>query len=101
MSLIEELGLDEDTLTWHQLALCKNMDREDFYDNYESDPQVAKAIDEACLVCPVMKQCAMAGEDGEWGVWGGIYWNGAGKPDKARNSHKSPEVWERIAKKLA
>lgn len=99
--LIDELGLDPEQLVWQDLALCQGIeDNEDLYDNYESDPEIAKQVDEMCLVCPVMKQCAARGAEGEWGVWGGIYWNGAGKPDKARNLHKTPEVWARIAKKI-
>lgn len=100
MSLIDELGLDPLEIKWQDLALCKNTDPEDFYDQYESDQQIAKQIDEQCLVCPVMKECALMGQKGEWGVWGGVYWNGAGKQDKARNDHKTPEVWERITKRI-
>lgn len=101
MSLLDELNLDPDDVEWRDLSLCQNMEREDFYDNYEADVEIAKAIDQACIVCPVIKECFFAGSQGEWGVWGGVYWNGAGKPDKARNAHKTQEVWDKIHKRVA
>lgn len=106
LSILAELGLDPEEFGWQDLALCKNYEikghREDvFFDKYESDPETARAVDEMCLSCPVMKQCGLAGMDGEQGVYGGIYWNGSGKPDQARNLHKTPEVWERVWERLA
>jgi hypothetical protein len=77
------------------------MDPELFYSKYENDEEVAKQVDQACLSCPVMKQCGLRGPQGEHGVWGGIYWNGSGKPDNNRNSHKTPEIWEDIRERLA
>lgn len=104
------LGLDEADLEWSDLGLCNGMPIEKdengnslhpFYEAYESDAEHAKAIDAMCLSCPVMVQCLEAGMDqGEWGVWGGIYLV-SGKPDDARNSHKTEEVWERIRERLA
>lgn len=101
MSLLEELGIDPEDFTWHSLSLCQNLDPELFYSKYESEEEVARQTDEICLHCPVMKQCGLQGPKGEHGVWGGIYWNGSGKPDKNRNSHKSPETWDRIKKRLS
>jgi hypothetical protein len=58
-SLLDELGLDEQTLTWRQLALCggrngEGMDINLFFDDYEDDKDLAVSMDEVCLSCPVM-----------------------------------------------
>lgn len=105
-SLLEELGLDEETLTWRHLALCKGMAPESndevdmFFEGYESDPELAKAMDEICLSCPVMKDCLMRGtDDKDYGLRGAIYLAN-GKPDMAKNAHKTPEVWARIKERL-
>ena len=95
------LGIDLDELEWQDLAICDGtMPTNMFFDDYESDEQVAAVVDEACLSCPVMAQCLQAGvENGEWGVWGGIYLV-SGKKDKNRNSHKSQDTWDAIREKL-
>lgn len=96
---LDQLGLDPDNLEWHQLALCNGMELNWFYDQYESDAEVAKQADQVCLACPVIAECGLRGAAGEFGVWGGIYWAGNGKQDKAKNSHKTPEVWRAIQEK--
>lgn len=101
MNLLDELGIEAESLEWQKLAACKNFPFAWFFDDYESDPEIAKAADQACLSCPVMKECAMAGMKGEWGLWGGTYWNGGGKPDKLRNAHKTPEIWQQISEKIS
>lgn len=99
-SLIELLGLDEHTLSWHQLAFCKGMELDWFYDGYEADEELAKAMDEVCLSCPVMKECLMEGTDNkDYGLRGAIFLNN-GKPDRMRNQHKTEEVWARIQERL-
>ncbi len=96
-----ELGLDLDSLKWQDLALCESMPTNMFYDDYESDVQVAKVVDEACLSCPVMVQCMERGmENSEWGVWGGIYLV-SGKPDNNRNSHKTQDIWDSIRERVS
>ena len=106
LSILQELGLDPQDLEWQDLGLCNGYDlgkggeSDVFYDAYETDEEVAKAADEMCLSCPVMKQCSLAGMRGEIGLWGGVYWNGSGNPDKNRNSHKTAEVWERIKERI-
>lgn len=99
--LLSKLGLDEDEVTWEQLALCRGNDSEVFFDKYEKDEEVAKAADQMCLHCPVISQCFFAGSANQHGVWGGVYWNGSGKPDKNKNSHKTEEVWAEIHQKVA
>jgi hypothetical protein len=95
-NLLDELGLDPNDFNWEDLALCAGLPTEMFYDLYESDVETAKAIDEGCLRCPVFQECFMKGADGEYGVWGGVYWNGAGRPDKNKNAHKTEETWDEI-----
>lgn len=101
-TLISLLGIDPDDFVWQDLALCANdANPTHFYEDYETDDEVARQVDQMCLSCPVMEACAKQGMQGEHGVWGGIYWNGAGKPDKARNAHKTEEVWNEIRDRLA
>lgn len=69
-----------------------------FYDDYESDKELAKQVDQICLHCPVNKQCYTEGvESAEKGVRGGIYLN-LGRPDKQHNLHKTPELWKELKK---
>lgn len=98
-NILNDLGLDEDDLNWFDLAVCKGMDTNLFYDKYEADVNIAKNIDEACLSCPVLKMCYDSGvSNAEQGVWGGIYLN-SGSIDKTRNIHKTTEVWKRLKRK--
>ena len=98
--VLQELGIDADSLTWRDLAICNGWETNMFYDHYESDEQVAKLVDDACLSCPVMAQCLQTGlDDGEWGVWGGLYLT-SGKVDKNRNSHKTFDIWQGIRDKV-
>lgn len=99
MNLIEQLGLDPENLRWQQLSLCAGSEINWFYDLYESDTEHARAIDQMCLSCPVIKECGLQGAEGEYGVYGGIYWAGNKRPDKAKNAHKSEEVWKMIQEK--
>lgn len=105
-SLFDELGLDPEDFEWRHLSLCRsiNMETPDddvFFDRYESDEEAAKATDQICLHCPVISECFFAGAEGQYGVWGGVYWNGSGKPDKNKNSHKTEDVWDEIRTKVA
>lgn len=103
MSILDQLGIDPDDFTWHDLALCDGIDDpEVFFDDYEKNVNVARAVDEMCLSCPVMAACARDGQEGKrTGVWGGIYWNGNGKPDTNRNAHKTDEDWAAIRERLS
>ena len=100
ISLLKSLDLDAETLEWFDLALCQGSPRDWFFEGYE-DSNTAKQVDSMCLSCPVMKSCGLMGQAGEVGVWGGVYWNGQGKPDKNKNAHKTPEDWEKIYERLA
>lgn len=82
---------------WVLKAQCRAMDKEMFFDKYEEDEDLAKAIDEnVCLRCPVIKECFNQGTTNEeWGVWGGVYLVD-GEISQARNAHKSKDIWQRI-----
>ena len=41
------------------------------------------------------------GYGGQHGLYGGVYFNGAGKPDKNKNSHKTDAVWSEIYRRVS
>ncbi len=98
--ILNQLGVDPSHLEWQKFALCPETDPAWFFEDYEKDPEIAKQVDNLCLSCPVLKQCLEQGSQGQFGVWGAIYWNGSGKPDAAKNKHKTPEVWSEIENKI-
>lgn len=78
---------------WKDNAECLGMDSNLFFDKYEEDPHVAKAVDHICQRCPVNQHCFAWGvSNKEWGVWGGVYLKD-GKIDKEFNAHKSKDDW--------
>ena len=111
MSLLEDLGLSEETVHWHDLASCKNIvtvyygeDDEKsifdpMFDSYENDSSpfsVRKSVDEMCISCPVRTICYDFGVEKEQsGVWGGVYLSN-GKHDRTRNDHKTKDVWKKL-----
>ena len=124
MSILDELGLDPDALSWRDLAACKNIVQvfyvdehgyvvgpgegvrkvyDPMYDSYEEDepPYVTrKATDGMCLSCPVQKICYEEGKSNkESGVWGGVYLTN-GRIDRTRNEHKTREDWKVLKEEL-
>lgn len=98
-SILDNLGVDEESIQWFHLAACQGMNTDLFFDQYENDINIAKNIDEACLSCPIISMCYESGiENNEYGVWGGVYLN-AGSIDKNKNLHKTPDVWKRLKRK--
>lgn len=97
--VLEMLVDDVTKFTWRDLALCKNLEDPDIlFEGYEGDPQLAAAVDEMCLSCPVARECNAYGiETKSWGQWGGWYL-AAGKISKQYNAHKDTLVVERLAK---
>lgn len=88
--------LEDETVEWYHLGVCRGMPTNYFYDDYETDPVFAKTMDAICLSCPVRNMCLREGVDNnEYGLWGGIFLNN-GKPDKSRNAHKTEDIWEVI-----
>ena len=87
-------------LEWYHLNICRGMDTNYFYDDYEADPEFAKVMDDICLSCPVRAMCLREGvENQEYGLWGGVYLNN-GKTDTARNAHKTDEIWAEVRRGL-
>ena len=98
-SILNSLGVDEEDFDWYDLAICRGMDTNLFYDQYEADPNIARNIDEMCLSCPVLSICYKAGQDmNEYGVWGGVFMT-SGSIDKSKNLHKTADTWKRLKKK--
>jgi Transcription factor WhiB len=94
MSILQEIGADEESYTWQDLAACRSLDTNIFFDRYEEDPVSAMAVDQMCLACPVAHFCIDFGvETKSDGVWGGVYLT-RGEIDSKYNSHKSNAVWE-------
>ena len=58
--------------------------------------EAAEKADDMCLNCPVIGECFVAGSNGNWGQWGGIFWNGSGKPDLKANAHKTEEYLKEV-----
>lgn len=101
MNLLQLFNVDEEDYTWQDLAVCKDLNVNYFFDFYEEDPIKAAQIDEHCLTCPVMAECAeFARNHKQQGVWGGIYWTETGTVDHIRNRHKTPDVWKAIKARL-
>jgi hypothetical protein len=99
--ILNELKSDKDSIKWWHLAACQGMDTNLFFDKYELDASMAKAIDQCCLSCPVIQMCYKSGtENNEYGVWGGIYLS-AGSLDKMKNVHKTKDIWKQIRQKHA
>ena len=98
-SILNSLGVDEEDFDWYDLAICRGMDTNLFYDQYEADQNIAKNIDEMCLSCPVLEMCFKAGKEmNEYGVWGGVFMN-SGSIGKSKNLHKTADTWKRLKKK--
>ncbi|QLF83431.1 WhiB family transcription factor [Rhodococcus phage NiceHouse] len=81
---------------WQEQADCRGKDTSLFFEQYESDSQVAKEIDSLCSGCPVQFKCLKMGVDtAGTGVHGGTYLN-LGQVSKARNSHKPDDQVEQL-----
>lgn len=93
MSILDELGLDASDVSWEDLAACRGMERDYFFDIYEEDKTLARQIDQVCLSCPVIQDCLEFGQEMRgWGVWGGVYLTD-GEIDAKLNKHKTESDW--------
>lgn len=115
MGVLDDFGISPEELSWDQLAACANIPLEEFvpqaddesgkpghpfFEGYESDDNIARAIDSMCNSCPVQRFCYEYGvKNKEEGVWGGVYMVG-GRMVASKNSHKSPADWEALKQKL-
>lgn len=99
-SLLEQIGIDPRDFEWQQLAACKEYPTNLFFEDYEKDPKQAAQVDELCLSCPVTKECFKLGSvNRSTGVFGGFYLSN-GEVVRVRNAHKSPEITQKLAKKV-
>lgn len=95
-TFFEKIGIDPADAQWYHLSACNQMPINWFYDDYESDKEIAKQTDQVCIHCPVIKICHAEGvKNKEKGVWGGVYMD-LGRPDKQHNEHKTPEIWKTL-----
>ena len=83
-----------ESMQWMDEAAC--VGNPEPFDNYETNRSFAEEVDELCLNCPVIKECFEMGSKGQYGQWGGIFWNISGKPDLKYNEHKSQEYLDRV-----
>ncbi len=94
--ILNKLNSDENTIKWWHLAACQGIDTNVFFEQYEVDTNIAKAVDQCCLSCPVIQMCYKSGlENNEYGVWGGVYLS-FGDIDKMKNIHKTKDIWKQI-----
>lgn len=78
---------------WQDEGSCVDSDTNIFFDIYEENSGVRKAVDSFCSECPVRRQCFAQGISGkEWGVWGGVYLE-EGVISKEFNDHKTKKDW--------
>lgn len=78
---------------WVEQAKCIGMETNLFFDKYEEDSDLRKAVDALCSKCPVQRECMATGvARSEWGVWGGVYFE-KGKISKEFNNHKNNDDW--------
>ena len=95
-NILNELDSDEQSIRWWHLAACNGMETNLFFDQYESDVNMAKAIDQCCLSCPVMLMCRDAGiKNNEYGVWGGVFLS-SGLMDKMKKLSQTSIKQKRI-----
>lgn len=103
VSILDELGIDPDDLSWESLASCSGMNPNMFFDDTDlkdpdsltySDEVTAQIVDQVCLSCPVAAVCYGLGvREERWGVWGGVYLT-EGKIDAKLNRHKDDADWK-------
>ena len=85
---------------WTEEALCRGKPLEVFFEAYEENKDVAIAVDDMCLGCPVRSQCLKLGVNTSGtGVFGGTYLV-LGKFSKTRNSHKLPYVSGKLQEEI-
>lgn len=93
--------------SWKDDALCQREENfNEFFDDYEQDPDIAKKTDKLCFSCPVRLQCLEYAVDPNkeesylfTGVFGGAYFN-MGKFSKNKNKHKTKAMNEQLLKEI-
>lgn len=90
------LTIARHVMHWSEQALCHNsVDPEAYFDVYEENKDIRKAVDSGCMRCPVQRMCFSYGvSTKQWGVWGGVYLaDGEIDTEFGYNSHKTGEDW--------
>jgi hypothetical protein len=78
---------------WKDDSACLGMETNDFFDNYEEQPEIRAEIDSICKECPVRRICFANGISGKnTGVWGGVYLE-QGDISREFNRHKTKQDW--------
>ena len=101
MSLLDDLGIDPEHLEWEELAACRAAPIKEFvkeggpghpfFEGYEGDPAIARAVDAMCESCVVKDFCAKYGKyEADEGVYAGAYLVN-GRVSESKNSHKTEE----------
>lgn len=99
-SILQQLKIDPENFSWHDLASCKNFSFNLFFEEYESNKTIAKQVDLLCWHCPVQKECFTAGtQNKEIGVWGGFYLIN-GEVDGNKNAHKELQLVKEMMGKI-
>ena len=74
--------------------MCRGDDLTLFFEDYETNPEIARETDALCESCPVKREClTMAIDNSGTGAHGGVYLV-LGHFSKARNKHKTIEEQE-------
>jgi hypothetical protein len=68
--LLEQVADLAERPDWHQFANCRGMGPSRFYPE-SMKASAGEAAMRFCATCPVVEQCAEAGEHEKYGVWGG------------------------------
>lgn len=68
---------------WEEFALCKDMNPELFFSEYEKDVNIRPSMKDLCNTCPVKSFCRnTAIEEERTGLWGGVYFEMGEPTDK-------------------
>ena len=87
-TMLEMLGIDPDCVDWWQLAKCRGMDTNIFYDKAEENSIIYENVKQMCESCPVKKSCLAEGIKFKGhGIWGGVYLQ-LGIPKKLHGDRK-------------
>ena len=86
--------------SWKDNASCKHFELSLFFEKYEENENLRKAVEDVCFSCPVQRTCFAVGvSQKEWGVWGWVYLEN-GKVSREFSKHKTKKEWGETWKKL-
>lgn len=86
---------------WRELALCKNMNTNLFFELYQENEESAKKTDDLCLACPVRNNCLLeAVQNGETGCHGSVFLT-KGNYSRQFNRHKDKSLASGLQSQVA